>query len=64
MGPSGAPRKSVVSEEIRFGEEGNKDFMDNMCPGEVVNDKNKHTLAIYKEIKHAFQVGNVKGDIS
>ena len=47
-----------------FGEEGEKDFMDNMCPSEVVNDENKSTLAIYKEIKLAFQVGNAKGNIS
>ena len=53
-----------MSEESRFGEEGKEDFMDNMCHVEVVNDENKHMLAIYKKIKHAFRAGNAKGNIS
>ena len=38
--------------------------MDNTCHGEVVTDEDKHMLAIYKKVKHAFRAGNYKGNTS
>ena len=32
---SGVPNTSVVSEEIQFGGEVNRSFVEKMCPGEV-----------------------------